>query len=342
MKKYAIFKTLPGKGTVMIILFAVLLLTILMLKGDKQGNYSQNLVKEGVIFLGKDLGGFTKEEAGAAIESVRSRLEREPVDAYIDPENKGVIPELLGYKIDISSTLERVLEAGEGKRVSPVIKNVLPAITMHDFPLAPLYQGNPEKKQISFLVNVAWGEEYLEDMLEIMEANEVVSTFFFVGKWIDKNPQLVQEIYMRGHEVANHGYRDTVLMSQLSFEEIKEDITKTNLLIKELTGEETRYFSSHCGELNENILEASAELGVRTVMWSLDTVDWKLPGEDRMAEKILSNSHPGATVLMHPTPQTPKALELIIEGLKEQEYQMVCLTELIDPDYYKYLQRVGP
>ncbi|RQD75393.1 MAG: hypothetical protein D5R97_05945 [Candidatus Syntrophonatronum acetioxidans] len=341
MKRYAIFKTIPGIGTVVVIIFAVLLLTLLMLKGSSQGGFGEKTVQEGVTFLKKDLSGKVEEEVRLIIELARPLLERDPVNAYIDPETKGVIPELLGYKIDATSSLERILEASEGEEVYPLIKKISPDITINDFPDAPLYQGNPEKKKIAFLINVAWGDEYLEDMLEVLEANQVSSTFFFVGKWMEKNSGMVQEIYRRGHEVANHGYRDTVLMSQLSLEEVKEDIIKTNLLIKDLTGEQARYFSSHCGELNKDILEAAAELGMRAVMWSLDTVDWKLPGEENMAEKILTNSHPGATVLMHPTPQTPGALALIIKGLKEQGYELVNLTRLIDPDYCKVLQGTG-
>ncbi len=336
MKKYAIFGSLSGKVVIAVILGLFLILLLLVINDHDFKELSSTKVNPDVTFMGEDIEKMSEEEVTECVKQVSRKMYRNPVDASIDPVTEGVIPELYGCQVDIAATVQKILSASQGDIVDPVLNEILPQYTIENFPEAPLYQGNSAKKQVSFLVNVAWGEQHIQEMLGIMEEHNIKSTFFFIGKWAGKNPDLVKEIVSRGHEAANHGYRDTVLMSRLSAEEIKADICKTNNLIKEITGDEVKFFSSHCGELNEDILRTTAELNMRTIMWSLDTVDWKLPGAEKMAEKILNGAHNGATVLMHPTEQTQEALIIIIKGLKEQGYDIVTLSELINPCYWSY------
>ena len=68
-----------------------------------------------------------------------------------------------------------------------------------------IYSGNPDKTNISLMINVYWGTEFIPDMLEILEENEVKATFFVGGSWANKNPQMLKAIYEAGHEIGNHG-----------------------------------------------------------------------------------------------------------------------------------------
>lgn len=335
MRKYVIFRTLSGKVVVGVILLFLFLLLLMLMPGSRERikEHSDGRVEEGVIFMGEDMGGLTEKEVTALVTEYSGVIDTDPIDAFIDPGTGGVIPELNGNKLDILSTSEKIMEAFQGETVFPVVNKILPGKSMKDFPEAPIYQGNPHKKQVCFLVNVAWGNEYIHDLMEAMEENNARSTFFFMGKWVEQNQELVLEIISRGHEAANHGYRDNVLMSQLSTEEIRADIIKTNYLLREITNQEIKYFSSHCGEVNEDILKITAKLDMRAIMWSLDTVDWMLPGVEVMAEKILKEAHHGALVLIHPTEQTADALRIIIKGLTDEGYKIVPLSELLSPDY---------
>ncbi len=334
MKKFLIFKTISFKSLLVIIILFIVLIILFWGGAKHLKSWKTVEVKPGVTCLGEDVSGLQEEELTLVVGRKAQDFKKPPVDASLEPVTGGVITEINGVQMDIECTVKRILEAYPGEEVSPVFISIEPQITMEDYPKAPLYRGNPDKKQIAFLINVAWGNEYIEEMLEVLDRYQVSCTFFFVGKWAEKNPELVRQIVSRGHEAANHGYSDSVLMSQLSPEEMERDIEKTNHIVRELTGVNPVFFSSHCGELNEDLLEACGRLNMRMVMWSLDTVDWKLPGAEVMAEKILAGAHNGATVLMHPTEQTPAALEIMIPGLQEQGFTLVSLSRLIDPDYH--------
>ena len=78
--------------------------------------------------------------------------------------------------------------------------------------LSAIYSGNKEKNNISLMINVYWGEEYLTDMLNVLDENDVKCTFFVGGSWAAKNNDILLEISKRGHEIGNHGYFHIALL----------------------------------------------------------------------------------------------------------------------------------
>ena len=73
-------------------------------------------------------------------------------------------------------------------------------------PPEPIYRGNPEKPMIALLINVAWGNEYIPEILKILNQHQTKATFFFDGSWVKKNPDLANNILKEGHENGNHAY----------------------------------------------------------------------------------------------------------------------------------------
>jgi len=75
-----------------------------------------------------------------------------------------------------------------------------------------------------------------------------------------------------------------------------------------------------------------AMLGYITIMWTVDSLDWKNPGVNQIVSRVVGNIQPGAIVLMHQAaPQTPEALPSIISQLKQQGYSFGTVTQVLDP-----------
>jgi peptidoglycan/xylan/chitin deacetylase (PgdA/CDA1 family) len=182
------------------------------------------------------------------------------------------------------------------------------------------------------MINVAWGNEYLPEMLDILEQHDAQGTFFIVGRWAERFPDLLQEIHRRGHELANHGYDDGEVMPDLDYNATISSLRRTNEIIEKFTGQQPRYFTPHKGEYSSTTCRAAAALGMRLLVWTLDTVDWKRPGEEAMAQRILDNLSPGAIILMHPTEQSAGFLRLVIPQIKSRGYRVVAVKELLSPD----------
>ena len=79
------------------------------------------------------------------------------------------------------------------------------------------------------------------------------------------------------------------------------------------------------------MIDTARELGFETVIWAVDSLDWKNPGSDYMVNRILSRTFPGAIILCHASDSSKQiqlALPGIIKGLRAKGYQFVTLSQL--------------
>ena len=191
----------------------------------------------------------------------------------------------------------------------------------------PIYKGNIEKKEASLTINVVWGDEYIEPILEILEKENVKATFFIGGSWAEKNKELLSEIVDGGHEIGNHGYGHEH-MSKLDYEGNLNEIKKSAEAIFMASGRTPVLFAPPYGEFSDATLKAASQLGCTTVMWSVDTIDWRGDGTDAIINRIRKNIHDGAIILAHPTADTVKALPEIINIVREGGRRFVTVSEL--------------
>ncbi|MGF7186938.1 putative sporulation protein (polysaccharide deacetylase family) [Desulfitispora alkaliphila] len=192
----------------------------------------------------------------------------------------------------------------------------------------PIYQGKADKKAVALTVNVDWGEENIPKMLDIFEKKDVKATFFLSGRWAEKHPELAAKIAEGGHEIGNHGHTHPH-PDNLSIQQNIEEIKNAEAAIKEATGVITELFAPAYGEKKPHVAKAAAQIGYKTIYWSLDTIDWQNPKPQTIVERIVPRAFNGAIVLMHPKEPTVLALPEMIHKLKEQGYEFMTVTEII-------------
>lgn len=284
-------------------------------------------VKKGVTLEGEQVGGLLPEEVRKLVTEKANIYFLKPRNAGLFPETGEVIPEQAGRGVDIDTTVRNILQAAPGEEVSLVTYSI-PATVSQEF-FIPVYQGDPSRKEASITVNVDWGEEVIPEMLSVLNKNGVKVTFFITGKWAEKFPELVRKMSAEGHEIANHGlYHGHP--NQMSKEELSRLVLENSRLLAEVTGKPpVKLFAPPYGEFNERVLSVVGELGYRTIMWTVDTVDWKRPAPEVIIQRVTGKIKPGSIILMHPTAPTVAALEQVIKTLKEQGYTFVTLTRLL-------------
>lgn len=201
----------------------------------------------------------------------------------------------------------------------------------------PIDQIKTEEKVIALTINVDWGEEYIPGLLDALDQGHAKATFFLTGRWASKNPEMVKEIQARGHEIQNHGYSHPH-PDRLSVAANEEEIMKTETIIQNSTGQKTQYYAPPYGEKGAPGLKAAQNLGYQTILWTLDTVDWRPESSpDIIVQRIVDPAvrfgvkprKEGAIVLMHPKENTVKALPRILEALNREGFKMIKLSELI-------------
>lgn len=263
-----------------------------------------------------------------------SAKRREPaIDAVIDRIWKA-IPGYNGKSVDVQATYRKAIQIGAMAGVEngfPWVYHVVkPKVSLSDLPLKPIYRGNPAKPMVALMINVAWGDEYLLPMLDILKDTGVKATFFFDGSWLAKHSELAKSIMALGHEVSNHAYSHPN-MSQLSNARQREEIGKTEKLLKEL-GASNTWFAPPSGDYDDRTVEIAAEFKLRTVLWTLDTLDWKKPQPSTVIDKVSRNVSPGTLILMHPTSTSQNALRGMIKVIQEKGYTLGTVSETLSPE----------
>ena len=198
----------------------------------------------------------------------------------------------------------------------------------------PIYYVKTEGKKIAISFDCAWGVDYTDKLLSIMQENDVKSTFFMVEFWVKKHPDYVKKIFDFGHEVATHSATHPH-MSKLSKSQIQQELITSTQAITEITKKKPILFRAPFGEYNDVVIQTALELGLYTIQWDVDSLDWKDYSANKIAERVLKKVKSGSIVLFHNQGlHTAQALPIIIKSLKQQGYSFVPIGELIYKENY--------
>ncbi len=191
------------------------------------------------------------------------------------------------------------------------------------------YNGDKNSNKISLMINVYWGTEYIDDMLDVLREKNVKTTFFIGGTWAVMNEEMLKKIYNDGHEIANHGYHHKD-HDKISEQENVNQIKNTHKIIKELIGVDMNLFAPPSGAYNKTTVKVAEELGYKTIMWTRDTIDWRDKDANLIYDRAVKNAAGGDLVLMHPTEQTLKALPRILNTLIEKGLEPTTVSRTIE------------
>ena len=256
-----------------------------------------------------------------------STYEIPPSNAKIDEVWKA-IPGYNGITVDIEASYKNMKKIGTFNEKKLVYKQTEPSVHLNDLTPSPIYRGHPDKPMVSFIINVAWGNEYLPEMLATLKKHQVKASFFLEGRWVKNNPELAKMIVSAGHEVGNHSYTHPD-MKRISAAQTRDQLLKTNEVIEAATGKKSIWFAPPSGSYRDETVTIAAEFKMKTVMWTVDTIDWQKPSPNQLINRVISKISNGSMVLMHPTESTAKSLDTLITRIEEKGLKLGTVSELM-------------
>src|SRR5699024_11068761 len=249
-----------------------------------------------------------------------------PENAYIDRVFKKT-PGRNGKRVLISESYKKMKGEGNFDETLLVYEEVPPKVTLMVLPPAPIYRGHPDKKMVSLLINVSWGTEYIPSILKTLKEKHIKATFFIEGKWAKENKEYVRMIHEQGHLIGSHAY-DHPDMARLNDAEINDQIKDTNEIIEEIVQFRPSWFAPPSGSFNNRTVELAHKAKMQTILWTVDTIDWKNPSVSVMINRVMKNIHPGAMILMHPTEPVAQGLEQLVTAIKREGYDIDTVAQL--------------
>ena len=169
-----------------------------------------------------------------------------------------------------------------------------------------------------------------ENVLDVLENEKIVGTFFLIGNQITENmiDTLKRELSL-GCEIANHSYTHSD-MSIMDEQVIKDEISKASALIKKYLNVEPKFFRPPYISLSDTMY-ASISLSFISG-YGCEDWDSNVLADERI-EKVLSQVKDGSIILLHDLEnnhETVKALPVIIDKLRKDGYSFVTVSELFE------------
>ena len=189
-----------------------------------------------------------------------------------------------------------------------------------------VYRFAENGKGVSLMFNVYWGTEEVYNILKILEKHEAKATFFIGGCWADDNVECLKAIHEAGHEIGNHGYfhKDHAKLDLVSNQ---REISQCNQFIELAIGEKVTLFAPPSGAYGNTMLSACKALGMRTILWSKDTIDWRDKDSALIYKRATSDVKKGDFILMHPMQATVEALEDVLVHYETLYLEAVTVSE---------------
>ena len=153
--------------------------------------------------------------------------------------------------------------------VRPVSVQVFSAVSQANRKL-PVYCVDTPENKVAISFDAAWGADDTDNLLQILADENVKTTFFMCGYWVDKYPDEVKKIAEAGHDLGNHSATHPH-MNSLSAEQIKKELADTHKKVFDLTGVSMNLFRPPFGEYNNTVIEAAEQSGYYPIQWDVET-----------------------------------------------------------------------
>lgn len=199
----------------------------------------------------------------------------------------------------------------------------------------PIYSVETSEKKVALTFDAAWGSDKTEKIVKTLKDNGAVGTFFLVGFWIEQNADKVKIIDEAGFDIGTHSNTHPK-MSTLSESEMKSELETSMEMLTKIINKPIKFFRAPFGDYNDSLLSVAGNLGLKTIQWDVDSLDWKGLSAGEILNRVKNGVKNGSIILCHNnSDHILDALPSIISYLKSEGYEMVKISDLVyDENYY--------
>jgi len=167
-------------------------------------------------------------------------------------------------------------------------------------------------------------------LLDLLGRRGVKATFFVIGEHVVEYPEVVARAARDGHEIGNHSWSHPDFQT-MSDESVRQQLRDAEHAIAKATDKVPTLMRPPYGSISQRQKEwVHREFRYQTVMWNVDSLDWKRPGAARICTRISDETRPGSIVLCHDNhAETVDAMEATLDRLADKGFKLVTISELL-------------
>lgn len=197
-----------------------------------------------------------------------------------------------------------------------------------------------ECRQVVLTFDDGPNHRFTPQILHILRKKQVRAHFFFIGKNVEKYPDIARQAVEEGHIIGNHTYHHNGFYL-LSAVQMRKELQECSEVIEEVSGKRPEYFRPPRGIYNRNLLKVTEELGLKLVLWTRSSVDWHPRARVKMIYKrALRRIRGGEILLFHDGGNllgpdggnrlpTVRCLPLIIDYIRSMGLEFITLPDAL-------------
>ena len=161
-----------------------------------------------------------------------------------------------------------------------------------------------ETQEVALTFDDGPNDPYTQQLLELLARRQVRATFFLIGSFVRRRPEIARAIRHAGHLLGNHTMTHPSLLWERPVR-VREELAGCNAAIEDATGEAVKWFRPPFGARRPDVLRTAAELGLTPVMWNITAHDWDATAPKALAARVQSGirrnqrRHRSSNILVH-------------------------------------------
>ena len=174
-------------------------------------------------------------------------------------------------------------------------------------------------------------------LLEVLAKHNVHATFFLIGGFLERRPDIAREVVKAGHIVGNHTFTHPWLTFK-SAHEIRAQLSGCERALSDAVGPHSNLFRPPFGARRPAVLRIARHMGLETVMWNVTGYDWDASSAEQIEGKVTGKVRGGDVILLHDGGHrafgtdrsfTVTASDRLISRYKSEGYEFVTIPQMM-------------
>jgi peptidoglycan-N-acetylglucosamine deacetylase len=196
-------------------------------------------------------------------------------------------------------------------------------------------------KKLSLTYDDGPNDPHTLRLLEVLDKHNVRATFFLIGRYVQRRPEIVREIVKAGHVIGNHTFTHPLLIFK-SAAEVRQELSECRRALEDATAGNSNLISNlfrpPFGGRRPAVLRIARELGLEPVMWNVTGYDWNAPPSAVIEQKVGKQIRGGDVILLHDgghkemgadRSQTVLATDRLLARYKSEGYELVTISQMM-------------
>lgn len=239
------------------------------------------------------------------IKKNKKSYEKKSVNATINDNE--IIPGVSGKQVDELKSFKKMKQYGEYNDSLYVFNEEKPKVSIKGKYDKYVTMGSNINKSVALIFTIDRSTNP-KDILDILNDESVLATFFIDGLWIENNASITKEMIDMGHEVEvlsyNGSYDDVYFSNSLS-------------ILNSLTGKKVKY--CYTSYKNDDLLSLCSKLSLYTI---IPTIEVNSDSYTVIKSKIDNGSLISLT-------NSSKQLKMSIKYIKQKGYKIQTLNNIL-------------